>query len=101
VFLLAIVGGYEALGDEEESIEGDGPACSAEAAGTPLELSVFVADVLVEIKVRVGYTSFGVVVIKVEVAVVSDLIVRAGVLDQILTALAGRTGIRSENMRRE
>jgi len=78
VFLLAT---DEALGDQEASFEGDVPACSAEAAGTPLELSVFVADVLVEVNVTMGYTSVGVVVINVEVAVVSELVVRAGVLD--------------------
>jgi len=89
VFLVAIAGVYEALGDEEESIENDGPAGFAEPAATPLELSVYVADVLVELDVRVGYTSLGVVEIKVEAAVVSELEVRAGVLDQVMLTLAG------------
>ena len=90
VFLAVIAGVYEALGDEEESIEDDGPAGLAEAAATPLELSVYVADVLVELKVTVGHTSLGVVVINVEATVVSELEVRAGVLDQIMLTLAGR-----------
>jgi hypothetical protein len=100
VFLLATVAAYEALGDEEASIKDDGSAGLAEAAGTPLELSVFVADVLVEVKVSVGYTSVGVVVIKVEVAVVSELVVRAGVLDQIMLALAGRQELNQKYERR-
>jgi hypothetical protein len=90
VFLVAIASVYEALGDEEESIEDDGPAGFAEAAATPLELSVYVADVLVELDVRVGYTSLGVVEIKVEAVVLSELEVRAGVLDQMMFTLAGR-----------
>ena len=90
VFLVAIATVYEAFGDEEESVEDDGPAGLAEAAATPLELSVYVADVLIELDVRVGYTSLGVVVIKVEAVVFSELEVRAGVLDQMVFALAGR-----------
>lgn len=90
MFLVAIATVYEAFGDEEESVEDDGPAGLAEAAATPLELSVYVADVLVELDVRVGYASLGVVVIKVEAVVFSELEVRAGVLDQMVFALAGR-----------
>jgi hypothetical protein len=38
----------------------------------------------------VGYTSLGVVEIEVEAVVVSELEVRAGVLDQMMFTLAGR-----------
>ena len=76
-FLVAIVD--EAFSDEEEAfIEDDRPACLTEAAGTPLELSVYVADVLWN---RRGGS--------VAVAFFA-LEVWTGVLDQKLTALAGR-----------
>ena len=66
VFLLAMLGGYEAVGDEEEFFETDGFACLAEASGIPLESSVYVADVQIEINARVGYTSIAVVEIEVD-----------------------------------
>jgi hypothetical protein len=101
VFLLAMAGAYEALGNEEESIEDDGPAGFAEATATPLELSVYVADVLVELDVRVAYTSIGVFEINVEAVVISELEVRAGVLDQIMLTLAGRQELDQKNTRLE
>ena len=89
VLLLTMLGGYEAVGDEEESFEADGIACLAEGLGVPLESSVYIADVQVEVNAGVGYASIAVVEIKVEEPL-SELEVRAGVLNQILLTLAGR-----------
>ena len=87
----------EAFSDEEEAfIEDYRPACLAEAAVTPLELSVYVADVLVELDVSVGFTSVGVFEIDVVAVAFFELEVRTGVLDQILMALAGRQESRSQ-----
>ena len=80
VLLLVTVGVYEAVGNEEESIEVDGIAGLAEASGVPLEPSVYVADVEIEVNACVGYASVEVVEIKVE-EVVFEHEVRAGVLD--------------------
>ena len=66
MFLMAIVGLCEAFGDEEEVfIEDDRFAGFGKPAGTPLELSVYVADVLVEFDVGVGNMSVGVLEIDV------------------------------------
>ena len=86
LFLLA---GYEAVGDEEESFEADGVAGFAEVSGVPLEASVYVADIHVEVNAGVRHASIKVVDVKVEEAVF-ELEVRAGVLDQILLTLARR-----------
>ena len=80
VLLLVTVGVYEAIGDEEESFEVDRIACFAEASGVPLESSIYVADVEVEVNAGVGYASVEMVEIKVEEAVFEQ-VVRAGVLD--------------------
>ena len=80
VLLLVTVGVYEAVGNKEESIEVNGIAGLAEASGVPLEPSVYVADVEVEVNACVGYASVEVVEIKVE-EVVFEHEVRAGVLD--------------------
>ena len=69
MLLLATMGVYEAIGDEEESIEADGIACLAEASGVPLESSVYVADVEVKVNAGVAYASVKVIEIKVEEAV--------------------------------
>ena len=50
LFLLA---GYEAVGDEEESFEADRIAGFAEVSGVPLEASVYVADIQVEVDASV------------------------------------------------
>ena len=66
MFLMAIVGLCEAFGDEEEVfIEDDRFAGFGEPAGTPLELSVYVTDVLVEFNVGVGYMSVSILEIDV------------------------------------
>ena len=92
VLLLTMLGGYEAVGDEEESFKADGIARLAEASGVPLESSIYVTDVQVEVNAGVGYASITVVEIKVEEPL-SELEVRAGVLNQILLTLASRRQI--------
>ena len=89
VLLLAMLGGYEAVGDEEQFFEADGLACLAEPSGIPLEPSIYVADIQVEVNARVRYASIVMVEIKVKEGL-SELEVRASVLDQILLTLTGR-----------
>ena len=45
--------------NEEESIEVEGLACFAKSSSAPLELSVYNADVQVEVDTGVGHTSVG------------------------------------------
>jgi hypothetical protein len=86
-FLLAIIGGYAALGGEVVSIEDDISASFAETGGIPLESSVYAANVHVKVDASVGYASVIVVEITVQEAVFNPD-VRAGVLNQIFLTLA-------------
>ena len=75
--------------DEEESFEAEGLACFAKASSAPLELSIYDADVQIEVDAGVGHTSVGADEVKVEEGVFEQE-VGPGVLDQILLTLAGR-----------
>ena len=84
-----ICGWYGDLHDEEESIEVEGLARSAEASGAPLELSVYDADVQVEVDTGVGHTSVGADKVEVEEAIFEQE-VGPGVLNRILLTFAIR-----------
>jgi hypothetical protein len=61
-----IFGGCGDLNDEEESVEVEGLARFAKSSGTPLELSVYDADVQIEVNAGVGHTSVGADEVEVE-----------------------------------
>jgi len=89
VFLVAIIGGYDALGGEEESIKGDISAPFEKAVGVPLESSVYIADVQVKVNAAVVDASVVLVEITVQEAAF-EKVVRAGILNQIFLTLAER-----------